>query len=563
MTKKILFICLVSLFCLFSSAKVSAQAIDSVDMYGGCYWASIWIYADTTLNVHMAVDFGDGTSDTLFTDSSGIYPFYHAYPWPGTYPVVITMFQNSSVVDTMHLSYTRDTNSCAYTNNRFWYDLNNDCVKNNNEPYTDFNVVLEVALNSVPIDTVSVQNGNFYFTYGNLGDIYTFKVISIPPDVVVTCPLSGSIDDTLNFGQPFVNWFAFNCANTSAFDFGLHPLYHCSHPVGQNVHMYVTNPLCDDPAATYTFTHSNKYQYTGSASPPPTSVAGNVLTWNLSGLGASGTDTEIPINVNLTPVGTLNMGDTVHSYFSVAPTTGDADPTNNTLFVIDTITASYDPNAIYVKPGGCVSPGTNLEYTITFENLGNGPAQNVYVLDTLPAGLDWNSFKVQFSSHDMFVGYREIGPYTILKFDFPDIMLADSSDHVGRCGGLMYTIDSKNTLPLGYMIDHRVGIYFDTNPVVLTNTASTGICWLATENIAMNSSDVEIYPNPATESITVKAKGFDYDSYTISNCIGQTVSSGSLLSHNTKINLHQIPAGLYYLALSGRSGTVVHKFQKL
>ena len=42
-----------------------------------------------------------------------------------------------------------------------------------------------------------------------------------------------------------------------------------------------------------------------------------------------------------------------------------------------------------------------LTYTIRFQNTGTAPAQDIYVLDTLDANLDWSTLKIKNMSHYM------------------------------------------------------------------------------------------------------------------------------------------------------------------
>ncbi|MBL7719042.1 MAG: T9SS type A sorting domain-containing protein [Flavipsychrobacter sp.] len=227
--------------------------------------------------------------------------------------------------------------------------------------------------------------------------------------------------------------------------------------------------------------------------------------------------------------------------------------------MVDTVAGPWDPNAIYVTPEGCVTPGTNLNYKITFENLGNAPAVNVYVLDTLPPGLDINSLELISSSHEMFISTAP--QLKILRFDFPNIMLADSSDHLGRHGMFQYKINSKSNWPIGASIDHRVGIYFDHNEVVLTNYAQTGMCWPAAVSEIPEVDIFTVYPNPAGDEISVNTRSVA--AYHISNTFGQSLQSGSMTAGRNTLNVRNLPAGIYHLQLETADGVQVKRFQKL
>lgn len=57
------------------------------------------------------------------------------------------------------------------------------------------------------------------------------------------------------------------------------------------------------------------------------------------------------------------------------------------------VITAHDPNELLVSPEGSIRPGDRLDYTINYENEGEGVAFGVYITDTLEEGLD-DSFLV-------------------------------------------------------------------------------------------------------------------------------------------------------------------------
>jgi uncharacterized repeat protein (TIGR01451 family) len=117
----------------------------------------------------------------------------------------------------------------------------------------------------------------------------------------------------------------------------------------------------------------------GSASPAPTSVSGQVVTWSLGDLadGAS-----IPITLNAT-VGAATRGSVTNSVTVATTSSGDtlADNTSSATTTIIT------PNVWVTKSGtATVLPGGDLSYTLTYGNNGTAAAAGVSLVDTLPAG---------------------------------------------------------------------------------------------------------------------------------------------------------------------------------
>ena len=165
-------------------------------------------------------------------------------------------------------------------------------------------------------------------------------------------------------------------------------------------------------------------------------------------------------------------GDTVNSLNIIYPFTGDADTSDNTEGHTDTVKSGYDPNFIEVSPSGYIPSGMQLQYTVGFENTGNDTAFNIHILDTLADQLDPTTLRIVTASSAMNIYTFHASGHTIVKFDFPNIDLLDSSHHDACHGMMIYTIKSKTGLTDCTHIPAKAGIYFDENPVVMTNTAT-------------------------------------------------------------------------------------------
>ena len=158
------------------------------------------------------------------------------------------------------------------------------------------------------------------------------------------------------------------------------------------------------------------------------------------------------------------------------------------------------------------------------------------------------------------------GTHNIVKFDFPGINLPDSSHH-GQCDGMVvFTINTKNGLSDGTLIDNRAGIYFDDNAVVMTNTVEDIIGSASTETgtqVVTANNKVAIYPNPTNETLTIKTPQGIYTNYTISNTVGQVLLQNDLTNTRTTADVKTLASGLYYITLRGSGGAVVKKFVKM
>jgi uncharacterized repeat protein (TIGR01451 family) len=207
-----------------------------------------------------------------------------------------------------------------------------------------------------------------------------------------------------------------------------------------------------------------------SATPAPSSVNGNTLTWNQTALGAwqqrgLNVRTQVPPDVGL-------LGTVLSSTVSLTTTTNDGELSNNTATNLRTITGAYDPNdkLAYTSSGSTsawlIDEDEWIEYTIRFQNTGTDTAFNVLITDTLPADLDPGTLIVGAASHAFTWELRDAGT---LKFYFPNILLPDSNVNEPRSHGFVgFRIRPHEGLSAGDQITNIANIYFDFNPPVIT-----------------------------------------------------------------------------------------------
>jgi Secretion system C-terminal sorting domain/Glycogen recognition site of AMP-activated protein kinase len=104
--------------------------------------------------------------------------------------------------------------------------------------------------------------------------------------------------------------------------------------------------------------------------------------------------------------------------------------------------------------------------------------------------------------------------------------------------------------------------------VVEDNAVLDAVCWASCEicDIAvneLNGASFGIYPNPASENITLSLEGLSFNASTvkITNAIGQTVHFETLLNNNQKsISKERFENGVYFIALSNGDVTTTQRF---
>jgi uncharacterized repeat protein (TIGR01451 family) len=396
--------------------------------------------------------------------------------------------------------------------------------------------------------------------------VYKFRLLSPPAaGFTMSCPGSGIITYTYVPTTSAITGldFGFNCNPTPAYDYSLsysRALRGASSPGANYINLYAANNGCHTGSSTVTLNVSPKYSITTTGiTPVPASVSGNTVVWTLTGLSNG----YVYLHVPLTPKSGTNNGDTACNYAIITPTAGDVNVANNVISVCDSVRASWDPNEKSVSPNGPVSAGTTLSYTIDFENLGNDTAFNIHVQDTLSQHLDPGSFELLASTHHVLpYVYEIVGGKYIIKFDFPGINLEDKTVPQRNKGQVRFAIKLKTGLPDGTVVENRAGIYFDGNPVVLTNIAVSRIVDATTVNLVHLNSGIQVYPNPATDAINIRVQKDGWNEATLSNAVGQVISRVTLIMGDNVLQIGPLPTGIYYLQAKGAAGSYTERVEK-
>ncbi len=488
--------------------------------------------------------FGDGTSDTTPLAAPGLSEaeIYHTYASPGTYSIKHVLSKDTVAIDSVTFSY--DYNYCRTMSVAFYHDNNSNCVFDvASEFLNTVPIVTEIDSNGVPIDTITAISGFYKKVYGIPGTVYGFRVLSAAGGATLSpCVIGGILYDTISI---YTNTYATKfipviCDAVTGHDLSVVTSMVCR-PNMATGNIVVSNARCQPVAPTVTFTFSPKYSFYYS-NISPSSVVGNTVTWNLGSLSSTAVSLR-NISVSLRRLGGsaawLPLGDTIHSQVSVGPTAGDLNTANNVEVRLDTVRAGYDPNDIVVTPEGYILSCTELQYRVRFENMGNDTAYNIHILDTLSEFLDPGTLEPVIASAPMNISILYEGGYTIARFDFPNINLADSSHPDENKGVVYFKIKARNGLADNTIIRNRAGIYFDYSPVVMTNEVAneTGLPPIQGTDSVCAGAEV-VFSNPMQGGVWASANsgadvvgglvsgvtyGMDTISYTTAtSCVSQT-----------------------------------------
>jgi uncharacterized repeat protein (TIGR01451 family) len=579
MKKNIYLIAIFALTCL-SAIKSTAQyhIISTTLEYSHCDSLFFRIGIDTGSEsasygysvLRLTTYLGDGTSrmDTLLHGTPRVYVGHH-FTESGVYTVKSVLDSAGYPIDS--ITFADTVNLCSTLHLTSYVDHSGTC-SDSGAAYMPNPYTIEVDSAGHPVDTLT-STSFFYTTSAGTpsGTIYSFKVITEPSGYVVSCPSTGILYDTVVSGSSSYpsSWYmamGFTC-DTTAFDFHIWGTF-SGGLSGACSHVYAYEYGCATvPNDTITINYSPKYVYdSNSAGMTPLatgtgwvkfyipSMAPDSLVDFICFFGVSGTDTFSP-------------GDTTYTTWTIDPIAGDTHPYNNVHSSVDTIRSSYDPNEKTVYPQGNIDAGTTLQYTIGFENTGNDTAFNIHVQDTLSNNLDITTFQlVSASAYVITELSKDAAGQNIVKFDFPHINLLDRSHPGKNTGSVQYSIAAKKGLAKGTVITNEAGIYFDYNPVVMTGKTVNNIGTPAGVAKVINSSNVALYPNPATDVLTISMQNANFNNLTIFNSMGQAMLSQPMTATQSAvtvgINVHSFPAGVYFVNLQGANGVTVQKFVK-
>jgi uncharacterized repeat protein (TIGR01451 family) len=444
-------------------------------------------------SLNVTTYYGDGSSDNVpVTYSSGIAAdVFHNYTLPGTYTIKQVLYDGAAPQDSVTFAY--EHLFCRTLPIKFYQDFNTNCAFDAGDNYNTTPVTMAVDSNGVTIDTIIVTSGMYRKAYGPPGTIYAFRVLAVSGGRVVACPSSAVLYDTISatvYTYP-EKYFGIQCGSSTSFDLAENVTTFCGTTFASST-IYISNSYCTPASPVVTMHMSPRYHFL-HATPAPASVSGNTITWNLPPVSTAAIPMRT-ISVVFVPTVTLVPGDTIHSDYQVTPLSGDVNTANNYIAMVNTIVTSYDPNDLEVSPAGKVLPCAQLQYRVRFENTGNDTARNIYVLDTLSPNIDPMSLNVVMASAAMNVSVINDGVRNIARFDFPHINLLDSSHH-NQCQGMfIFSVKARSGLTFGSVINNKVGIYFDDNAVVGTNTVSNtiGMDTIAGPGIVCSGSSITL-----------------------------------------------------------------------
>ncbi len=297
------------------------------------------------------------------------------------------------------------------------------------------------------------------------------------------------------------------------------------------------------------------------ATPAAVSSTSGSLNWDFVDLDPFETR-EIEFSMNLNPstdpTFPLNSNDVLSYNATINPATNDPTPQDNVFDLLQTVVNSYDPNDKTCLQGNQITPdkvGEYVHYRIRFENEGTASAVNVKIVDYIDlTKFDISTLTPLSASHDYTAKITEGNK---VEFSFDNIQLPFTAPE--SQGYVLFKIKTLDTLVLGDDFSNEAEVYFDFNFPIVTNLATTTVANVLTTP-AVSSTKVELYPNPAKDSITLSnLEGFDR--FTIYDTSGKSLINGDVNGlRSESVEIHSLKTGLYFVEILGKANSVTLKF---
>lgn len=294
-----------------------------------------------------------------------------------------------------------------------------------------------------------------------------------------------------------------------------------------------------------------------SISNPNYVIAGNTITWSLVSFASSFSFDDLIYF--MTPMG-IPSG-TAHYFTSTIAPSGsilDCSTSNNAGSLLQLVGNSYDPNDKTVNLEQSLSPVVQdeLTYIIRFQNTGTAPAQDVFLIDTLSANLDWTTLTVLEATHAMQL--IDLGG-GVMRFDFPQIWLADSTTNEPMSHGhVVFKIKELVTNTEGSEIYNTAHIYFDWNPAIITNTT-----YNVNATLSINELDnkVMVFPNPTNDLLEINA-ATEINEVSLYSLSGNLILTKKIVGKSQTLQLADLNKGIYILQVQTAEGITTKKIVK-
>ncbi|MBK8613131.1 MAG: T9SS type A sorting domain-containing protein [Flavobacteriales bacterium] len=424
----------------------------------------------------------------------------------------------------------------------------------------DQDCVADLSEVGVPFQVLEIQPGPVYTITDALGgyslDIVdgSYQLAQTDPTLVQLCPVTAPVPFTISSNAVVVDLADSSTAplnmrvqlNSGILRPGFTSTYWGTvRNTSPQLAGLVTLQVVLDPVLSYV-----------GATPAPSTVAGNVLTWSFGAFTAY-QQQALSIQV-LTPIGTA-LGTVVNTTAEVSAGLPEADQSDNVITEVGTVTGSFDPNDKRVRTSTgwsetqyIIGDDEWLEYVIRFQNTGTDTAFTVAITDSLEADLDMATFEQGVASHGFSVQFL---PGRIVKWTFANILLPDSNTNEPLSHGLVsFRIRPVQPVLPGTVISNNADIFFDFNTPVRTNDAVV-VAEMTTQVAGQElGQGLSVFPNPAGREVFVVSSVGPLRSVELLAIDGRMIRSLPVMGTNAYFDLASVPSGIYFIKVLSVEG---------
>lgn len=410
--------------------------------------------------------------------------------------------------------------------------------------------------------TFTDQNGVFHVA-ANEGK-FTTSITSQLPDYFGANPASHSFNFTGMNNKYSADFCISPVSQINDLSVSLYPSQNEIRPgFGTQYHIVYRNMGTTTASGTVKFEYNNNKLSLQTSTQTISSQTANTLSFDFTNLKPFETRTiDLDFKIFAPPVTSIN--DKVISGVTVIPASGEEKTEEDNSFSLNqTVIGSYDPNDIACLEGNQVlidDADKFLHYIIRFQNTGNASAINVKVENILDDKLDWTSMQLESLSHN---GVVEIKNGKEVKFIFDNIHLPDSTnDEPHSHGFITYKIKPLNNVVVGDIINNTADIYFDFNPPIVTNTASTQF-GNKLSVVDKDLNEFNIYPVPTTGLLNIQTNT-EIEKVSLIDMNGRLLKEFSFNTPAllTQIDLTHLSKGVYFLEIKSDNGNISRKIIK-
>lgn len=438
------------------------------------------------------------------------------------------------------------------------YDSNNNGCDENDLNFPNLKLIFTDGINTgnlIPDNTgayhFDVQAGTQTVT--PIAENPTYFSIS-PATATVTFPTVAS---------PFMQNFCITANGLhNDLEVALLPLINARPGFNAHYQIIYKNKGTTIQSGTVALTYNSAISSLVSSIPAVSSQATNSLSWSFTDLQPFETKIIDLILLINTPMGTppVNGGDILNY---TATVTGLTDETaiDNAATLAQTVINSFDPNDKTCAEGTTIAPsmvGKYVHYVVRFENTGTANAQNIVIKDIIDTTKFDIASLVPLTGSSNFT--TKITNTNQVEFVFQDINLP--FDDGNNDGYVAFKIKTKPSLVVGDTFSNSASIYFDYNFPIVTNSFTTTITALATQDFDFGNY-FTAYPSPAKNSLTLETKaGISLKTLNIYDVLGQIVIAMPNPERVANIDVSDLKTGTYFIKVTTNKGTANKKFIK-